>query len=91
MHDKYSMGMLQQAMLSVAGAVDVCCDETCLAAYPLKRRGFLANQIGQCAVCQSNHDMDSRYSPGKGKVVEDCLVLQIEGHIEPIPASQYAT
>ena len=30
--------------------------------------------------------MDSRYSPWEGEVVENCLVLQVEGDIKPIPA-----
>ena len=30
--------------------------------------------------------MDSGHSPWEGEVVEDCLVLQVEGHIKPIPA-----
>lgn len=53
--------------------------------YPLER-GFLGSQeVSDCAVCQTNSDMYSRYSPRKRKVVEDRLVLQVETNIERIP------
>ena len=45
-----------------------------------------AQHVGDGAVEQADHHVHGRHGPGVGEVVEDGLVLQVEEHVEPVPA-----